>query len=80
MFQCFISFTFQKNKNVSMYNPIIKKYTFDLNRLQFTFADETVKCKLYDKKYISHDTFLASYKLEQDKKFFIPSGMHVSVM
>jgi hypothetical protein len=80
MFQCFISSPFLKNKNRSLYNPIIKKYTFDLNRLQFTFPDETVKCKLYDKKYISHDTFLASYKLEEDRKVFVPSGMHVSVM
>jgi hypothetical protein len=69
-----------KIKFRNFYTLIRRNHIGVFSNLIFTLPEQTVKCKMFEKKYISQDTFLASYHLEQNKKLFVPAGMHVSVM
>jgi hypothetical protein len=66
------------NKNNFIINGrIIKKFCM---KLDHSSDNQVIKCKMIYKKYISHDTFIASYEEENNKPIKVATGMHISVM
>jgi hypothetical protein len=72
------SFLFRKSLNFKLFKA--RYFSTNEGLIDHTPENTLMKCKLINKKYITHDTFIGQYTSIENKLINVPTGMHVNVM